>query len=170
MINGKIRITEIGLECLNQKITEKEKLVKDIQAEKTIAYTASGDGWHDNPGFNQLEQKEFQAVNELHGLKNKRDTAVIVKVEKRNTVTVQIGSIAKIEQFYFKDNSIRLTTWEIVGHQESNIKLNRIAYDTPVGAALLGKKVGEAVELDLPVGKVKYKVVALFENWSFTEK
>ena len=59
MINGKIRITENGLECLNQKITEMEKLVKDIQAEKTIAYTASGDGWHDNPGFNQLEQKEF---------------------------------------------------------------------------------------------------------------
>lgn len=166
-MNNKVRITENGLRCLNQKIAEKEKQVKDIQSEKTIAYTASGDGWHDNPGFNQLEQKEFQAVNELQVLKNKRGSAIIVKVEKRNTEMVQIGSIAKIEQYYYKDNAIRLITWELVGHQESDLKLNRIAYDTPVGSALLGKKIGEVVELDLPIGRAKFKVVSLFEDWSF---
>ena len=166
MNNGKIRITENGLENLNRKIIDMEKLVKDIQAEKAIAYTASGDGWHDNPGFNQLEQKEFRAVNDLQKLKNQRDSAIIVRIEKRNIDAVQIGSIVKIEQFYFKDNTTRLITWEIVGHQESDFKLNRIDYDTPVGSALIGKKVDDVIELTLPVGKARFKIISLFEDWS----
>jgi transcription elongation GreA/GreB family factor len=169
MNNGKIKITENGLRNLNQKISEMEKVVKDIQTEKAFAYTASGDGWHDNPGFNQLEQKEFQAVNDLHNLKNKRDAAIIIKIEKRNIDEVQIGSIVKIEQFYFKDNSTHLIIFEIVGHQESDFKLNQIAYDTPVGMALLGRKIGEEVELNLPVGKARYKVITMFDDWSFVD-
>lgn len=166
MNNEKIKITENGLQNLNQKITEMEILVKDIQAEKAIAYTASGDGWHDNPGFNQLEQKEFRAINDLQKLKNQRDSAIILRIERRNIDAIQIGSIVKIEQFYFKDNITRTMTWEIVGHQESDFKLNRIAYDTPVGSALIGKKIGDTVELNLPIGKARFKIISLFEDWN----
>ena len=130
---------------------DKEKLIKDIQAEKNIAYTASGDGWHDNPGFNQLEQKEFQAVNELHQLKLKRDKSILIKTDKRNTQTIQIGSIVKVQQYFQKNKSSRIVIWEIVGHQESEIKLNKIAYDTPVGIALIGKKKDENVESILTI-------------------
>jgi transcription elongation GreA/GreB family factor len=166
MNNVKIRITENGLENLNLKITQMEQLVKKIQAEKAIAYTASGDGWHDNPGFNQLEQKEFRAINDLYKLKNQRDSAIIIRIEKRNIDVVQIGSIVKIEQFYTKDNATRIIVWEIVGHQESDLKLNRIAYDTPVGSALLGKKVDDVIEVTLPVGKARFRILSLFEDWS----
>lgn len=56
-------------------------------------------------------------------------------------------------------------TWEIVGHQESDFKLNRIAYDTPVGSALIGKKAGDIVELNLPISKARFKIISLFEDW-----
>jgi transcription elongation GreA/GreB family factor len=159
------KITEEGLERLNEKISTMEDIVKDIQEEKAIAYNLSGDGWHDNPGFNHLEQKEFQAVKELQALKNRRDTSQLIKIEKRNTHSIQIGSIVKLEQYFYKNKTTKLTTWEIVGYQESDIKLNRIAYDTPVGSALFGRKKGETIEISLPIGKVKFKILDLLENW-----
>jgi len=166
MKNNKIKVTEAGLKNLEGKIAELEVLVKEIQAEKAIAYTASGDGWHDNPGFNQLEQKEYYAINELQQLKITADNVVVIKIESRNTENVQIGSIVKIEQFYYKDNSIKNFIWEIVGHQESDFKQNRIAYDTPVGSAIMGKKVGETTEMNLPVGKARFKVISFYYDWN----
>ena len=38
---------------------------------------------------------------------------------------------------------------------------DRISYESPLGAALMGRKVGETVEADVPAGKVVYEVVAI---------
>ena len=47
-------ITQRGKKILEEKILKQKSLIKEIQSEKEIAYSSSGDGWHDNPGFNNL--------------------------------------------------------------------------------------------------------------------
>lgn len=165
MNNGKLKLTESGLNALNLKIIETENRISEIRAEKEVAYWGSGDGWHDNPGFNQLEQLEFRVCSELQEMVRLRDNAMIVRLINRNTKTVSIGSIVKIEQISLIDKSKRTIIWEIVGHKESDPKKSKIAYDTPIGTVILDKTIGESVELILPGGRSILKIIELFPCW-----
>jgi len=170
MVNGKNKLTEAGLEALNLKIVETEKRISEIRAEKEVAYWGSGDGWHDNPGFNQLEQLEFRVCSELQEMIRLREDATIVRLISRNVEKVSIGSIVKIEQYSLTDKSKRIIVWEVVGHKESDPKKFKIAYDTPIGAVIIDKTVGESVELVLPGGRSVLKVVELFPCWDSVKK
>lgn len=51
--------------------------------------------------------------------------------------------------------------FKIVGAQEANPMEKKISHESPLGQALLGKKIGQVVEVDAPVGKLNYKVVSI---------
>jgi transcription elongation factor GreB len=52
-------------------------------------------------------------------------------------------------------------TWRLVDQDESDPKRGRISVQSPIGKALLGKKVGDSIEVDLPKGRVSYEVVSI---------
>jgi transcription elongation GreA/GreB family factor len=156
----KIYITDIGKQLYEQKIEELTKKVRAIQEEKAIAYTASGDGWHDNPGFNQLEQMEFRAVNELAKVRKEYTEAIYVSVGPlRPTEKIQIGSKVRVRQTNCKTKQVVEQTWEIVGYGESNVQQRRISYDSPIGKVLLGKTVGDSAEVSVPAGLLKFEIL-----------
>lgn len=68
---------------------------------------------------------------------------------------IVIGSGVKVEQ----DGKER--HYQIVGGPEADATTGKISHDSPVGSALLGKKVGEIVEINVPRGIVKLKVLAI---------
>lgn len=166
----KVKLTANGLTMLNQKIGETERLVKEIQEEKEVAYWGTGDGWHDNSIYNQLIDKEFRASKELNDLLKRRDNAEIVKIDKRNIKSVQIGSIVSIQQTFLTNKLSRNFIWEIVGFLESDPKNLKIAYDTPLGAILLGKCKGEMAQITLPNGTAMIEILDLYENWEKIQK
>ncbi len=49
----------------------------------------------------------------------------------------------------------------IVGEWEANPKDKKISHSSPLGKALMGKKVGEVIEVEAPAGKIKYKIIAI---------
>ena len=68
-------------------------------------------------------------------------------VELGATVTVTIGS--KKEEF------------TVVGEWEADPTAKKISHESPLGKALMGKKVGEVLEVEAPAGKIKYTVAAI---------
>lgn len=52
-------------------------------------------------------------------------------------------------------------TYTIVGEWEADPTLKKISHSSPLGRALLGKKVGEKVEVEAPVGKINYKILSI---------
>lgn len=68
-------------------------------------------------------------------------------VDLGSTVTVNIGS--KKEQF------------TVVGEWEADPTEKKISHESPLGKALMGKHVGEALEVDAPAGKIKYTIVSI---------
>ncbi len=59
-----VYLSKQGKELLGKRIEKALAELDAIRAEKEIAYTASGDTWHDNPGFNALEQAEHRKAVE----------------------------------------------------------------------------------------------------------
>lgn len=69
------------------------------------------------------------------------------KVDVGSKVTLHVGS--KKEMF------------TIVGEWEADPARKKISHSSPLGKALLGKKVGEKVEVEAPVGKILYKIMSI---------
>jgi len=159
-----VYITEAGRAALEERIRLKRIAIEEIQREKAVAYEVSGDGWHDNPGFNQLTQKEEQAVNELRTLERRLAEAHIVELKERNIRQVAIGSVVKFRTVLLGKNDTQELTMEIVGSGETDVQHKRVSYDSPLGTALIGLKPGETKIVHIPKGKTRIEVVALLAD------
>lgn len=146
-------ITLEGRKALDQKVFQMVEEIKAIQEEKNVAYHISGDGWHDNPGFNQLEQKEHRAVEEMVKLKQHIARAQVYIPKKEKADTIQIGSMVSYIQKSVNSARGMKMQWQIVGSGESDVRLKKIGYDTPIGQQLMDKKAGDQFEIQLPAGR-----------------
>ncbi len=165
-----IFITANGKQKIEKAISEKEKRIREIQKEKEVAYELSGDGWHDNPGFNNLTLLEEREMNELYQLKSRVANAKVWDKDNRNCHKAEIGSIIKIKVENLFRHTAKEMVFEIAGSGESDLNNNLIAYDTPIGLAVLNMKKGEEKETRIPAGKVVIKLISFFEEWNEVDK
>ena len=105
------------------------------------------------------EAKNAQAENEalIAELENKVRYAKIIDESEIDTKTVQVGNIVKVHDEEYDED----VTYTIVGSTEVNLAENKISNESPVGAALLGKKKNDMVEVKTPGGIAKYKVLSI---------
>ena len=105
------------------------------------------------------EAKNAQAENEgkIVELENKLRHAKIIDEKEIDTEIVQIGNVVKVHDLDF-DEKIEYT---IVGSTEVNLAENKISNESPLGAALLGAKKNETVEVKAPAGIMKYKILSI---------
>ena len=105
------------------------------------------------------EAKTAQAENETRivELEDKLRNAKIIDQKDINTETVQVGNIVKVLDMEF-DEKIE---YQIVGSTEVNLAENKISNESPLGAALLGAKRNNVVEVNAPAGIMKYKILSI---------
>ena len=155
-------ITKDGLEKLNNRLEEKTALIKRIREEKAHAYHASGDGWHDNPGWIQIGQQEELVNNEINQLQKLIACAKVV--EKPNSIAniIQIGCRVQFKIVNPKTGLQREQTVTIAGTGEADLKRNLISYDSPIGTGLMGMCIGEEKTIQLPAGPIFAKVLNIY--------
>ena len=105
------------------------------------------------------EAKNAQAANEdkIAELEAKLRFAKIIDDSEIDTKKVQIGNTVKVLDMEF-DEEVEYT---IVGTTEADITQNKISNESPIGSALLGAKKNEIVEVQVPAGISKYKVLSI---------
>lgn len=105
------------------------------------------------------EAKNAQASNEVKiaNLENKLRYAKIIDESEIDTKTVQVGNTVKLLDMEFDEKC----EYTIVGSTEVDLSLNRISNESPIGAGLLGKKKNQVVEIEVPAGTVKYKILSI---------
>ena len=101
------------------------------------------------------EQGDIEArIEELEKiLKN----AEVVVEEEADLDKVSIGCSVKILDCEFEEE----LEYKIVGSTEANSLKGKISNESPVGKALLGKKVGDTVTVETPAGEFSYKVLSI---------
>jgi transcription elongation factor GreA len=103
--------------------------------------------------------KEAQSMLELKiaQLEQLLMNARILEVTDVDTDRVYILSFVKIKNM--KTN--KEITYQIVSAKESDVKSNRISVDSPIGKGLLGRRVGEIVEIQAPSGMLKFEILSI---------
>ncbi len=105
------------------------------------------------------EAKTAQAENEVKivELENKLRHAKIIDEKEIDTETVQIGNVVRVNDLEFNEK----IEYTIVGSTEVNLAENKISNESPLGAALLGAKKNQVVEVNAPAGVMKYKILSI---------
>ncbi len=142
-----------GLEKLKKELEEREGQIRTDIARKILDAKELGD-LSENAEYH--EARDAQSINEgrIEELKEIIRSASIISPNKKHEV-VAVGSTVAVK---FKNNERSFT---IVGPAESNPAEGFISHESPLGAAFLGKKKGDEVEVLIPTGKVKYTIVGI---------
>ena len=140
---------EVELKVLTGKVTKdlKKKLKEAVRVFKDTGEDSELSMIKDRQSFND---------NRIVEINEKICNAKVVLKKSYSTTEIQFGSKVFLESD--KHESLIL---KIVGIDEANIRLNKISIDSPLAHVLLGKKIGDPVELRGPNGKVNYTVVKL---------
>lgn len=111
------------------------------------------------------ENAEYDAAKEAQGmlemkiskLESHIANARIIDESRIDTESVQVLNRVKIR------NKLNNSTVEymLVPESEANLKLGKIAVSTPIAKGLMGRKVGEIVEINIPSGKVQYEIIEI---------
>ena len=105
------------------------------------------------------EAKTAQAENEVKiaELENKLRYAKIIDESEIDTKTVQVGNTVKLLDVEFNEE----VCYTIVGSTEVDLAQNRISNESPIGAAILGAKKNQTIEVQAPAGVVQYKILSI---------
>ena len=111
------------------------------------------------------ENAEYDAAREAQGLLELKISkleeivanARLIDDSQLDTSKVMILTKVKIKNL----NNKQMMQYTIVAENEANLKEGKISIDSPIGKGLLGKKVGEKVEIQAPAGKIPFEIIEI---------
>ena len=150
---NKIYLTEEGLKKLKKdlKKLQEEKQPKLI---KRVARARDFGDLSENSEYTNAREELAFVKNRIEELEGTIANALIAKSSKKKK-RVAFGSKVTV-----KSNG-QNNVFTVVGEQEADPGHKKISYNSPLGKALMGKKVGEKVQIKAPVGKIAYMVKAI---------
>lgn len=103
--------------------------------------------------------KDAQAHNEARIAELERKLAKVRIIENENIPSdkVFIGAIVSLKDLESDEN----LKYMMVSPEESNYEENKLSIFSPIGKGLMGKKEGEVVEIKVPAGALRYKIIKI---------
>ncbi|PKO99871.1 MAG: transcription elongation factor GreA [Bacteroidetes bacterium HGW-Bacteroidetes-9] len=145
------------LEGLNKLKAELEQLisVERPSISQQIAEARDKGDLSENAEYDAAKNAQGMLELKISKLQETIRNAKIIDESKLDTTKVLILSTVKIRNT--KNNATM--TYSIVPENEADLKLGKISVNSPIAKGLLGKSVGESVEIQVPAGKMTFEIV-----------
>lgn len=154
--NKEVLLTQEGYDKLEKEL-EYLKTEKRAEVAERIK-TALGFGdLSENSEYDEAKTAQAENETKIADLENKIRYAKIIDESEIDTKTVQVGNVVKVLDVEFEEEE----TYTIVGSTEVDLEQNKISNESPIGAALMGAKKNQIVEVNAPAGVIKYKVLSI---------
>ena len=149
-----VYMTEEGYKKMLEEITFLET-VKRPEISRQIAEARDKGDLSENAAYDAAKEAQGLLEMKIAQLKDKVANARMIDDTKLNTHTVQILNKVKIKNT--KNNAVM--QYMLVSESEANLKEGKIAVSTPIGKGLLGKKVGDIAEIQVPSGIMTFEII-----------
>jgi transcription elongation factor GreA len=154
---GKISyVTEEGLTRMKREL-EHMINVERPAISKQIAEARDKGDLSENAEYDAAKDAQGMLEARIHKLEETIRNSRILDESRVDTSSIQILNRVKLKNL--KNNSV--VEYLLVSESEANLKEGKIAITTPIGRGLLGKKVGDTVEIEVPAGKLQFNVLAI---------
>lgn len=133
------------------------KTTKRMEVASKIAEARSYGDLSENSEYDIAREEQAGVEAEIFDLESKLKNAEVVDPKTLTNKTVGIGSTVSVESM----QSHQQFTYKIVGDTDSDPLNGLISHQSPIGAGLTGKKVGEIAQIKTPAGVVSYKILKI---------
>ena len=152
----KLPITGKGFAALEEELKHRQQVERPRIIEAIAEARAHGD-LSENAEYHAA--KENQSLNEgrIQELESMISRADIIDVSKLSGDKVKFGATVKLVD----EDTEQEKTYQIVGEPEADVKSGRLSIGSPIARALIGKGVGDTVEVSTPGGGKSYEIVEI---------
>lgn len=148
--NNDVLLTREGLEKLKKEYDDLTKVKRPEIVAKIQEARSLGD-LSENAAYHQARREQSFVEGRIAELEELLKNAKIIENEENGII--QLGSVIRVK---LDSEEQELT---LVGEAEADVTAGRISHKSPIGEALLGKKVGDVAEVEAPIGKIKYTIL-----------
>ena len=146
--------TEDGLKKLKDEL-EHLKFVERPNISQQIAEARDKGDLSENAEYDAAKEAQGMLEMKIAKLEEMYAGARVIDESQLDTDKVLALSIVKIRNL----NAKAEMTFTLVAETEADIKTGKISVNSPIGTGLLGKKVGEVAEIQVPAGLVKFEIL-----------
>ncbi len=151
---NKVPMTGEGFNRLKEELRwrQQEERPRIIEA---ISEARSHGDLSENAEYHSAKESQSHNEGRVNELEDLIARAEVIDVSKLTGETVKFGATVVLVD----EDTEEERTYQIVGDQEADVKLGRISISSPIARALIGKAVGEAIEVNAPGGARGYEIV-----------
>ena len=147
-------VTEQGLEKLKKDLEQLETVERPSISQQIAEARDKGD-LSENAEYDAAKEAQGMLELKISKLKEALANSRIIDQSKLDTSTVQILNKVQIKN---KKNGT-VMEYTIVSDAEANLKEGKMSINTPIAKVLLGKKVGDIAEVEVPSGKMEFEII-----------
>lgn len=151
-----IKLTEEGLKKLQDELEHLKTAGRTEIAEKIKVARGYGD-LSENSEYDEAKNEQAKIEARIVELEGMLKNVELIAEKKSAGKTVTVGSKVKVYDTEFDEEM----EFRVVGSAEADPGNGLISDESPVGKALLGKKVGEVIKAEAPDGEIEFKIVAI---------
>ncbi len=143
-----------------KKLEDELEILKTVKRKEITEKIKVALGYGDlseNSEYDEAKNEQAFTEGRIIQLENMLKNAVVVDETEISTDKVAVGTIVKVKDYEFDEE----VEYYLVGSAEADPMNFKISNESPVGAALLGKKVGELVEVSVPGGVNKFEILGI---------
>jgi len=157
MSTEEILLTAEGKAQIEQELQELKTVKRKELAERLKVAISYGD-LKENSEYHSA--KDDQAFMETRILQLERMLRHARIVEASDSGVVSVGALVIMNDIEFAEK----IEYRIVSPAEANVTENKISYESPLGKELLGKKVGDIISVNAPMGVLQYELLEIKVN------
>ncbi|MBE6009275.1 MAG: transcription elongation factor GreA [Eubacterium sp.] len=152
----KTLLTQEGHQKLQDELHELKVVRRKEIAQKIKEAREQGD-LSENAEYDAAKDEQREIETRIETIEELLKNAEVVSNDAIDTEKVSVGCTVKILDCEFDEE----LEYQLVGSTEANSLRGKISNESPVGQALLGRKVGETVDVETQTGVFQYKVLAI---------
>lgn len=149
-------LTKEGLEKLKQELDHLRKVERPSISQQIAEARDKGD-LSENAEYDAAKEAQGLLEAKIAQLENMLASARLLDESKVDNSKVMILSKVKLKNLNFNKEVV----YTIVSEKEADLKSGRISSKSAIGAGLLGKVVGDVVEIAVPAGTVKFEILEI---------
>ena len=156
MVDQKMILTKDGLKKLQDEL-ENLKSVRRIEVAERIKQAREFGDISENSEYDDAKNEQAFIEGRIQELEQKLRNVEVISEEKKPKNVVTMGCKVVLRDMEFNEDM----EYTLVGTAEADPEAMRISNESPVGAAILGQKPNKIVEVQAPVGTIKYKIIKI---------
>ena len=154
MSSERIPMSREGYEKLKAELDRMQN-VEMIEVAKRIAAARELGDLSENAEYHAAREDQGMLQARINALKDKLSRAYFVERTNHSDDTVVFGARVQVKDLDLGEEE----AFELVGPGDEDYNNNKILTSSPIGQGLLGRKTGEVVEIQVPMGKLRFEIL-----------